>query len=167
MQRTLPNWAGIDGAVEYGGRAALGAAFPDVPVVLEPVDSWADLLEAYYANPADWAFAFALKVLLDFRRAPETCFVERSPQATRHVFAQMNYNDGSMNAHQWDLFKDYHDELAWTPDVVFFIDTPAAECMNRARRRGRTAPWRGDYGSRPAPQLIRKPCTGVRLNVLG
>ena len=87
---------------------------------------------------SDWAFAFALKVLLDFRRAPETCFVERSPQATRHVFAQMNYNDGSMNAHQWDLFKDYHDELAWTPDVVFFIDTPAAECMNRARRRGRT-----------------------------
>ena len=27
VQRTLPNWAGIDGAVEYGGRAALGAAF--------------------------------------------------------------------------------------------------------------------------------------------
>ena len=27
VQRTLPNWAGIDGAVEYGSRAALGAAF--------------------------------------------------------------------------------------------------------------------------------------------
>ncbi|WP_373922421.1 hypothetical protein [Duganella sp. Root198D2] len=27
VQRTLPNWAGIDGAIEYGGRAALGAAF--------------------------------------------------------------------------------------------------------------------------------------------
>ena len=27
VQRTLPNWAGIDGAVEYGARAALGAAF--------------------------------------------------------------------------------------------------------------------------------------------
>ncbi|TWI62964.1 hypothetical protein IP91_03803 [Pseudoduganella lurida] len=27
VQRTLPNWAGIDGAVEYGTRAALGAAF--------------------------------------------------------------------------------------------------------------------------------------------
>lgn len=27
VQRTLPNWAGIDGAVEYGVRAALGAAF--------------------------------------------------------------------------------------------------------------------------------------------
>ena len=27
VQRTLPSWAGIDGAVEYGTRAALGAAF--------------------------------------------------------------------------------------------------------------------------------------------
>lgn len=27
VQRTLPNWAGIDGAVEYGVRAALGTAF--------------------------------------------------------------------------------------------------------------------------------------------
>ena len=27
VQRTLPSWAGIDGAVEYGVRAALGAAF--------------------------------------------------------------------------------------------------------------------------------------------
>ncbi|MES2128616.1 MAG: hypothetical protein V4463_15210 [Pseudomonadota bacterium] len=27
VQRALPSWAGIDGAVEYGTRAALGAAF--------------------------------------------------------------------------------------------------------------------------------------------
>ena len=27
VQRTLPNWAGIDGAVEYGGRSPLGATF--------------------------------------------------------------------------------------------------------------------------------------------
>ena len=27
VQRTLPNWAGIDGAVEYGARSPLGLAF--------------------------------------------------------------------------------------------------------------------------------------------
>lgn len=27
VQRALPNWAGIDGAVEYGNRSPLGAAF--------------------------------------------------------------------------------------------------------------------------------------------
>lgn len=29
VQRTLPNWAGIDGAVEYGKRSPLGAAFTE------------------------------------------------------------------------------------------------------------------------------------------
>ncbi len=27
VQRALPNWTGIDGAVEYGARSPLGAAF--------------------------------------------------------------------------------------------------------------------------------------------
>jgi hypothetical protein len=27
VQRALPNWAGIDGAIEYGNRSPLGAAF--------------------------------------------------------------------------------------------------------------------------------------------
>ncbi|WP_305822861.1 hypothetical protein [Massilia brevitalea] len=27
VQRALPNWAGIDGAIEYGARSPLGAAF--------------------------------------------------------------------------------------------------------------------------------------------
>lgn len=27
VQRTLPNWAGIDGAIEYGTRSPLGSAF--------------------------------------------------------------------------------------------------------------------------------------------
>ena len=27
VQRALPNWAGIDGAIEYGSRSPLGAAF--------------------------------------------------------------------------------------------------------------------------------------------
>jgi hypothetical protein len=27
VQRMLPNWAGIDGAIEYGSRSPLGAAF--------------------------------------------------------------------------------------------------------------------------------------------
>jgi hypothetical protein len=43
VQRTLPSWAGIDGAVEYGARAALGAAFTKT------------LAEA---NEQEWQFAW-------------------------------------------------------------------------------------------------------------
>lgn len=31
VQRTLPNWAGIDGPVEYGARSRLGLAFSKLP----------------------------------------------------------------------------------------------------------------------------------------
>jgi hypothetical protein len=31
VQRTLPNWAGIDGPVEYGARSRLGVAFSKLP----------------------------------------------------------------------------------------------------------------------------------------
>jgi hypothetical protein len=31
VQRTLPNWAGIDGPVEYGARSRLGVAFTKLP----------------------------------------------------------------------------------------------------------------------------------------
>ena len=31
VQRMLPNWAGIDGAIEYGSRSPLGAAFTKSP----------------------------------------------------------------------------------------------------------------------------------------
>jgi hypothetical protein len=43
VQRTLPSWAGIDGAVEYGTRAALGAAFTKT---------------ADHAQEREWQFAW-------------------------------------------------------------------------------------------------------------
>ncbi len=43
VQRALPSWAGIDGAVEYGVRAALGAAFTKT---------------APEANEQEWLFAW-------------------------------------------------------------------------------------------------------------
>ncbi|MES2742294.1 MAG: hypothetical protein V4754_15275 [Pseudomonadota bacterium] len=43
VQRALPSWAGIDGAIEYGARAALGAAFTKT---------------AAEANEQEWQFAW-------------------------------------------------------------------------------------------------------------
>ena len=122
--------------------AALASAFPSMPVFTEPVDEWADLMQLFYAAPAEWALAFSLKVLLSFRRpgaATETCLVERCPLATRHVFSQLLYNDGSLTHHEWELFKEYHDVLAWKPDAILYIDTPVDVCLDRIRQRGRGA----------------------------
>jgi deoxyadenosine/deoxycytidine kinase len=121
--------------------AALATALPDCPVFAEPVDEWTDLLDIFYASPAEWGLAFSLKVLLSFRKPAkhDTCLIERSPLACRHVFSQLLYNDGSLTQHEWDLFKEYFDLLAWTPDVIVYIDTPVDLCMERIQVRGRTA----------------------------
>ena len=121
--------------------AALATAFPALPVFTEPVDEWTDLMQLFYAAPAEWALAFSLKVLLSFRQPAgvATCLVERSPLATRHVFSQLLYNDGSLTHHEWELFKEYHDVLAWKPDAILYIDTPVDVCRDRIQQRGRGA----------------------------
>ena len=43
VQRTLPNWAGIDGPVEYGARSRLGLAFSKLPA---------------HAQEQEWKFAW-------------------------------------------------------------------------------------------------------------
>lgn len=118
---------------------ALAAAFPTVPTFPEPVEKWTTLLDLYYASPSEWSLPFSLKVLLSFREpaALETCIVERSPLASRHVFGQVLYNEQILNQHEWELFKEYHDVLAWQPGVVFYIDTPAEVCLERISSRGR------------------------------
>jgi hypothetical protein len=49
VQRTLPSWAGIDGAVEYGTRAALGAAFTKTPAEAQERE-WQFAWRAMQAN---------------------------------------------------------------------------------------------------------------------
>lgn len=132
----------VDGNIGSGksdALQALAAAFPSVPVFPEPVEQWAELLDLYYASPAEWSLPFSLKVLLSFREPArlDTCLVERSPLASRHVFGQVLYNEGLLNQQEWDLFKEYHDVLAWKPDVIFYIDTPPAMCQERIRARAR------------------------------
>lgn len=133
----------VDGNIGSGKSEclrALAAALPDVPCFPEPVEEWAQLLELYYASPAEWALAFQLKVLLGFRRPArrETCVVERNPLSSRHVFGQLLYNEGLLNQQEWEVFKEYHDVLGWKPDVIFFVDTPADVCLERVAARDRS-----------------------------
>ena len=106
----------------------------------EPLDQWGELLDLYYENSQEWALPFTLKVLLGFMepgRHHDDCIVERSPLACRQVFGQLMYNDGTINCHEWDLVKEYHDVLGWEPDAILYIDTPVDVCMDRIRQRGR------------------------------
>lgn len=132
----------IDGNVGAGKSSvidALATVFPTVTMRTEPVDEWTELLTLYHKEPATWALAMNLKVLMSFAGLDkhDSLFVERSPLSCRHVFGQMECNDRRFDKLQWDLFNEYCDLLGWEPDVIIFIDTPAATCLTRVERRGR------------------------------
>lgn len=135
----------VEGNIGCGKSTALDHVAllrPDLAVFPEPVEEWGDLLGRFYADPAQWALAFSLKVLLSFGPPGAhdgACVVERSPVSCRHVFSQLLFNDGKMTQAEWDLFKDYCDVLGWLPDVIVYVQTPADECYNRMVRRGREA----------------------------
>lgn len=122
---------------------ALAARRPDLAVFQEPLHEWGEMLDLYYADQARWALPFSLTVLLSFvepgRHAAGPCVVERSPLACRHVFSQLQFNDGKLTQDQWDLFKDYYDVFGWKPDVLVYVQTPADECHRRIEARGRPA----------------------------
>lgn len=137
----------VEGNIGAGKSTVLNhlrAAFPAAEVFPEPVHEWADVLPLFYAKPAEWALAFSLRVLLSFAKikAPATAagglaIVERSPLANRHVFTQLLYNDNTMSREEWELFKEYSDELGWTPDLVVYVHCPTETCLERVQTRAR------------------------------
>lgn len=130
----------VDGNIAAGKTTALdaiAAAFPRIPTYPEPVSEWNDLLSLYYEDPATWSLALNLRVLLSFLDVQEDAFVERSPASCRHVFSQVSYNDGTFDAHQWEVFKGYYDAVGWKPDALIFVDAPAATCLDRVGARDR------------------------------
>lgn len=157
--RRRPRVVAVEGNIGCGKSTALAAlAARGVRVVPEPLAQWAGLLEKFYADPGRWALALSLRVLLSFHEArpgdsggddpgsgedsggecpPAVVVYERSPLACRHVFTQLMLNDGRLGADDWDLFKEYWELLAWTPDVIAYVHVPHDECLERVRRRGR------------------------------
>jgi len=54
VQRTLPNWAGIDGPVEYGARSRLGVAFSKLPAQAQEKEwkfAWRSMSPQASLNP--------------------------------------------------------------------------------------------------------------------
>ena len=137
----------VEGNIGCGKSTALehlAALRPGLATFPEPVQEWGELLARFYRDPAQWALAFSLRVLLSFGApgAPNLqgpCVVERSPMSCRHVFSQLLFNEGKMTQEEWDLFKEYCDVLGWTPDVIVYVQTPADECHRRMEQRGRAA----------------------------
>ena len=145
----------IEGNIGCGKSTVLdGLRSHGMEVFKEPVAEWGPLLKLFYEDKQRWAFAFNCKVLLSFVHVPPhgktgPVVVERSPYSCRHVFAQMQSNEGQMSSKEWALFRKMHEQVGWEPEVIIYIRTPPSHCMprisersstRRARYRGRIRP---------------------------
>lgn len=89
-----------------------------------------DLLTKYIEDPLEYGLPLSLRILHDLYligRAPgDVKIVEGNPQTARHVYTQLMYNDGTLSHAGYELYKKYHDALAWTPDAIVYIESTAA-----------------------------------------
>lgn len=136
----------VEGNIGCGKSTALGllSGSDGLHVFPEPLEQWGNLLDNFYKDPSAWALPLSLRVLLSFRApgavpSAERVVVERSPLSCRHVFGQLQLNEGRMTQEEWEVFKEYCDVLGWTPDVIAYVHTPAETCYQRMRQRDRPA----------------------------
>lgn len=103
----------------------------------ENVAGWEHWLEKVTDSPKRWAFTSQLKILLDMTAIPDYSIVERSPYTVRYIFTQDMYDRQLMTNAEYQLYLEFYDIHGWKPDVIVYIDTPPAVCLQRILRRNR------------------------------
>lgn len=132
----------VDGNIGCGKTTVIKRLNDDIriPIFLEPLHKWNDLLTRFYENPSKWAFPFNLEVMTSFHEWKNNMFpaiYERSPLSCRKVFTQLNYETGHMHQLELMVFDKIYKELCWNPDALIYIRTDPDICASRMRERAR------------------------------
>lgn len=109
-------------------------------VLAEPMDEWGSWLDLFYTDPEKYAFGFQMKILYSFLKLHcphKTMITERSPTDSLEVFAKTLYNDKILNHLEYNLYKTYVDDIAWTPTIYIYIHTDPDICIERIKKRAR------------------------------
>jgi len=120
----------------------LNTYFKDTCTIIpEPIDEWGSWLDLFYTDPSKHAFGFQMKVLHSFlknmRQVNNIAITERSPIDSLQVFCKVSYQDNIMNHLEYNLFKEYVDDIGWKPNVYIYLHTNPEVCIERIKRRGR------------------------------
>lgn len=107
----------------------------------EPLDQWGDTLQLYFKNKKKWAALLALDILRAFGDVPASKarhqIVERSPDACRHVFCELDKHAGHVSKDEMAIVDQYYDLYGWVPDLVLHLEVNDAVCCDRIEGRGR------------------------------
>jgi deoxyadenosine/deoxycytidine kinase len=132
----------IDGNIGCGKTTVIKRLNDDlrIPIFLEPLHKWNELLSLFYEEPSKWAFPFNLEVMTgfnDWKRNSFPAIYERSPLSCRNVFTELNYESGHIHPLELKIFDKIYNELSWMPDMVIYIQTDPTVCASRMQERGR------------------------------
>lgn len=111
-----------------------------IPIFLEPLHKWNELLALFYDDPNKWAFPFNLEVMTTFNEWKDNSFAavyERSPLSCRYVFTQLNHEHHHMHDLELKVFDKIYKELKWDPEVLIYIRTDPDICVQRMKERAR------------------------------
>jgi deoxyadenosine/deoxycytidine kinase len=124
----------------------------------EPVDIWTSvcdsetgesILEKFYKDPKQYAFAFQVMVynthLEAFRKVvrenPDCVLLicERSIDAGRHIFAEMLYDDGMIDNVCFKVYKNLYSSTVneFPLDAILHLDVEPTICLERIGKRAR------------------------------
>lgn len=128
----------IEGNIGAGKSTLLSRLSKEgYPIHQEPVEEWKEWLKLFYSDKKRWAFGMQMRVLASMLEYPNTCVVERSTSSTRHVFAQVLYNQGDLSEKEFQVYKKYFEATAWAPDVLVYIHVNPDTCLERIQGRAR------------------------------
>jgi deoxyadenosine/deoxycytidine kinase len=126
----------IDGNIGSGKSTLLALLGKKYKVLMETFvfspDNPDTILPKFYADPAKYAMAVQLKVLMS-----HVDIVERSPLSCLRVFGRLLAEDGLINEEEQTICELLNERYGWMPKVVFYISTDPEICYQRINNRGR------------------------------
>jgi thymidylate kinase len=124
----------------------------------EPLDVWErvkdeqtgeTILEKFYANPDQYAFAFQvmayatrlsmIREAIRSNNGYKAIVCERSLTADKEIFAKMLHDDGKIDSVSYQIYQQFHKEFSDEIDLdgIVYIDADADVCKERVIRRSR------------------------------
>jgi len=125
----------------------------NISIVEEPVNIWIQtgILKKFYLEKDKYAGFFQLFVLETLKQAIKNCInnykynnrqiiiTERSLNSTRHVFAQMLYNNKEISDEEYSSYLYVYNNVntKYLPTKIIYLNTDYITCHHRAIQRNR------------------------------
>ncbi|GJQ10978.1 hypothetical protein GpartN1_g2769.t1 [Galdieria partita] len=107
-------------------------------------------LAAFYDKPETFGFSFQMYMLklaqqvviksqhYLFRDSSNVALIDRSVWGNR-VFAECNYHLGNFSREEYEIYESVYNETQFQPDYLIYLDASPTVCLERAKKRGRSA----------------------------